>query len=254
MQREKYEPSFRLPEKLVRDITLSSSAKQLALVLFCLMAWTGTATASQRRLAALSGLSLSTVNTALPELKRSGYLSVTKRRARYSREKGRYEGQASVYHCCIPEKGYVLVPYRILRKMRTREIRCADIPVLLYLLLRMNKGRAYPSLSKIARETGVAVSSICGALKALYAAGLLYIQQCIKRAGSFACNSYFLLHRTRQPEETAGDPPRSIVAKLWRWLNGYFKFQNNRVKLKITLGFKRGEIQDTKTTMLPFLA
>ena len=198
MQREKYEPSFRLPEKLVRD----TSAKQLALVLFCLMAWTDTVTAAQRRFPGYPRHS-----ATLPELKKGDYLSVTKRRARYSRERGRYEGQASVYYCCIPEKGYVLIPYRILRKMRTREIRCSDIPVFLYLLLRMKKGRAYPSLSKITRETGIAVSSVCGALKAFSTAGLLYIQSYIKRAGSFACNSYFLLHSTRQVAQPAGDPP-----------------------------------------------
>ena len=76
----------------------------------------------------------------------------------------------------------MLIPYSFLDKLRRRVIRCTDIPVLLYVgsQVNVNKGYAYPSPKKIVKETGLAMRCVCGALKALAAAGLLYIEKCLK--------------------------------------------------------------------------
>jgi len=134
----------------------------------------------------------------------------------------------------------VLIPYSFLDKLRRRVIRCTDIPVFLYVRSQVNKDHAYPSLKKIARETGLAIRSVCRALKALTAAGLLYIEKCLKINGAFSCNSYFLLHGHAavlvqcSQVKSADSLPQSPCEV-------YGKFQNNRDKSKITGVFKEGK-------------
>ena len=241
MMQQKQEPAFRFPAQLIRDTNLSPSAKQLALGIFSLLGPDGVVCATQRRLAALSGLAVSTVNNHLPKLQ-GKYLNVTKQKARFDRSEGRPRAFASVITCAFPERDYVLIPYSILDKLRRRVIRCTDIPVLLYVRsqVNVNKGYAYPSLKKIVKETGLAMRCVCGALKALAAAGLLYIEKCLKVNGAFSCNSYFFLRgRAAAPAECSQvkseeAPPQSQDGE-------YGKFQNNRDKSKITLGFTREE-------------
>lgn len=239
MMQQKQEPAFRFPAQLIRDKNLTPSAKQLALAVFSLLGRDGLVCASQRRLAALSGLAVSTVNEHLPTLQ-GKYLNVTKRRARFDRSAGRPRGTASVITCAFPERDYVLIPYSFLDKLRRRLIRCSDIPVFLYVRYRMNKGKAYPSLKKIARETGLALRSVCHALKALTAAGLLYIEKCRKINGAFSCNSYFLLHG-HAAASVRSDAVLSMVPPLQSLGGVYGKFQNNRDKSKITGVFKKGK-------------
>ena len=241
MMQKKQEPAFRFPAQLIRDTKLSPSAKQLALGIFSLLGPDGVVCASQRRLAALSGLAVSTVNDHLPKLQ-GKYLNVTKQKARFDRSEGRPRAFASVITCAFPERDYVLIPYSLLDKLRRRVIRCTDIPVFLYVrsMVNVHKGYAYPSLKMIVKETGLAMRSVCGALKALTAAGLLYIEKCLKVNGAFSCNSYFFLRsRAAAPAQCSQikseeAPPQSLDGP-------YGKFQNNRDKSKITGLFKRGK-------------
>lgn len=112
----------------------------------------------KRRLAALSGMSLSTVNRRLREPEKAGYITAKKELAHFDWDKGRLSRKASVYICHVPETGYLLVPYQLLRRL------CG--------------------------------LGIHGALKVLEAVGLLYIDRCLKRNGAYSCYSYWLLHDT----------------------------------------------------------
>lgn len=207
----KQEPCFRFPAQLIRDIKLSPSARQITLAVFSLLEQDVLVCVPQRRLAALSGLAVSTVNEHLPTLQRK-YLNVTKRKARFDRSAGRPRETASVITCEFPERDYVLIPYSSPDKLRRRVIRCTDVPVFLYVRYRMSK--AYPGLKKTAKETGLARCSVCNALKSLTAVGLLYIEKCRKVNGAFPCNSYFLLRgRTVAPTRSVYVPGMATLLR-----------------------------------------
>ena len=230
------QPSFRLPERLAEDTKLSSYAKQLALVMFSYAGQrTGRLCKSQRELAKLSGLSVDTVNRKLRELEKARYFTVRRKRAKRDRETGRITRGASEYICMVPQKGYLLVPYRLLRRLCGLGIHGASVDVFLYVYRIMRDECAYPSFSKIREKTGLADSTVRTVLKVLDCVGLLYIERCRKRNGAYTSNSYRLLHDTRYVcGSTLQAAPKSAAQRPCHTDRVYTDIQNNKEKPKIT--------------------
>ncbi len=197
---KKHDPAFRLPQLLADDTTLDTYAKQLALTMFSLAdQQTGILCKSQRYLAKASGMSTDTVNKHLKNLERAGYIEIKKQKSRFNKEKGHPTGRASVYVCIIPKTGYLLIPYCLLHRMRSKGIKGARLAVFLCIYRYIRNGRAYPSRTMIARKTGLSDSTVDEALEELDSVNLLYRQQCKKQNGAFSCNSYFLLQPAAAP-------------------------------------------------------
>jgi DNA-binding MarR family transcriptional regulator len=194
------EPSFRFPQKLAKDTKgkkITSYAKQLALTMFSYASQrTGKVNKTQRELAKLSGIALDTVSRKLQELEKAGYIAVKRHRAKRDPETGRMTRSASEYTCIVPQKGFMMIPYRYVRKLEEEKLHGATVAVFLYIYRQVRKDHAYPSFSTIHKETGLAESTVRAALKELDYAGLLYIQRCKKRNGAFSSNSYLPLRDT----------------------------------------------------------
>ncbi|WP_312281285.1 helix-turn-helix domain-containing protein [Oscillibacter sp.] len=244
------EPSFRFPQKLAKDTegkNITAYAKQLALTMFSYASQrTGKVYKTQRELAKLSGLAVDTVSRKLKELEEAGYITVKRHRAKRDPETGRMTRSASEYTCIVPERGFMMIPYRYVRKLEEGRLHGASVAVFLYVYRQIRKDHAYPSFSKVHKETGLAVSTVRVALKALDCAGLFYIQRCKKRNGAFSSNSYL-------PLRDAMAIRRPILAKTLRAARqaaaqrnclsdrGYADIQNNEDRPKITGVFTREE-------------
>ena len=187
MRKQRHDPSFRLPEQIITDRSLSISARELAITIFSHVDPNGRLCMSQRRLASLSGLCRDTVRRAAQELVDAGYISIVHRRAHWDRDSSRYVKRSNLYFCTIPNKCYVLVSYRLLRRSRVRSVRGASLLVLVYLRSMMGRhGRCWPSVSKIAQDTGLALSTVHIAINLLESLSLIVRQHCIKRNGAYS--------------------------------------------------------------------
>ncbi len=218
---KKHDPAFRFPQLLADDTELDTCAKQLALTMFSLAdSQTGILCKSQRYLAKVSCMSPATVNKHLKSLERAGYIEIKKQKARYNREKGHPTGRASVYVCIVPKTGYLLIPYRLLHRIRALKIHGAQIVVFLCVYRQMRNGRAYPSRTLVMRKTGLSESCVNEALKELVKANLLYKQHCKKQNGAFSCNSYFLLQPVTVPSPacplSADAAPKKNRGQHWQ--------------------------------------
>lgn len=232
------EPSFRFPQQLAKDTRgkkITSYAKQLALTMFSYASQrTGKVNKTQRELAKLSGMTLDTVSRKLKELEKAGYITVKRHRAKRDPETGRMTRSASEYTCILPQKGFMMIPYRYVRKLEEENLHGAAVAVFLYIYRQMRKGRAYPSFSTIHKETGLADSTVRAVLEELDCAGLLYIQRCKKRNGAFSSNSYLLLRDT-------GAVCRPTLAVVPEDMGRYADIQNNEDRPKITRVLTREE-------------
>lgn len=232
------EPSFRFPQKLAKDVKskkITSYAKQLALTMFSYASQlTGKVNKTQRELAKLSGMSLDTVSRKLKELEKAGYIAVKRHRAKRDPETGRMTRSASEYTCIVPQKGFMMVPYRYVRKLEEENLHGATVAVFLYIYRQIRKDHAYPSFSKIRKETGLADSTVRSAVQELDGAGLLYIQRCKKCNGAFSSNSYLLLRDT-------GAVCRPTLAVVPEDMGRYADIQNNEDRPKITRVLTREE-------------
>ena len=240
------EPSFRFPQQLAKDTRgkkITSYAKQLALTMFSYASQsTGKVNKTQRELAKLSGMSLDTVSRKLKELEEAGYITVKRHRARRDPETGRMTRSASEYTCIVPDRGFMMIPYRYVRKLEEENLHGAAVAVFLYIYRQIRKGHAYPSFSKIRKETGLADSTVRSALEELDCAGLLYIQRCKKSNGAFSSNSYLLLHDTGAARRPTLDTVSQDEAQLPRLFDRvYADIQNNKDRPKITRVLTREE-------------
>ena len=240
------EPSFRFPQRLAKDTKgkkITPYAKQLALTMFSYASQrTGKVNKTQRELAKLSGMSVDTVNRKLHELEKAGYIAVKRHRAKRDPETGRMTRSASEYTCILPQKGFIMIPYRYVRKLEEGRLHGSTVAVFLYIYRQIRKDHAYPSFSKIRKETGLADSTVRAAVQELDCAGLLYIQRCKKCNGAFSSNSYLPLRDTRaacRPTLAAVSEDMAQLPCLFEWR--YADIQNNEDRPKITGVFTREE-------------
>jgi len=113
------------------------------------------------------------------------------------------------------------------------------VAVFLYVFRQIRTDHAYPSFSKVHKETGLAESTVRAALKELDCAGLLYIQRCKKRNGAYSSNSYLPLRDAmamRRPSlaKTLGAARQEAAQRVCVPGREYADIQNNEDRPKIT--------------------
>lgn len=185
--------AFKLPEQISTDKSLSPKTPQVAMTLFGHLNKSGYCCLSQDELARLSVVCVTTVRKALRQLEKAGYISAEETSPYFNKTLGRYVRGGHIYRCYIPTTGFIFVPRRILGHVQFGKVQGASVKVYLYIIYRQNGGRAWPSLSMIARDTGLSRKSVCESKKVLSESGLIHFQHCMKKNKAYSCNSYFKL-------------------------------------------------------------
>lgn len=184
------EHTFKVPSKLILDCTLSYSARLLGAVLYSRTNAQGVCRKSFAELAELSGCCVETVRLAMELLENGAYIKKYTYR-RYDEGKCRIVCAKNAYHCILPvDRDFTLIPRSVFR----HKIRNSSFVLYFYLRYRAgNSNRAFPSLGCIAKDLGMARSTVCECNHELDEVNLIYIQPCIKENRSNSTNSYFLL-------------------------------------------------------------
>lgn len=186
----RYHSTFRIPNQLILDQSLSFSARRLGAVLYSRRNPLGCCRKSLATLAELSGLSVTTTRKAIDELSSAGYIAHIQT-YRYNEQLGRMVYAVSVYQCLLSTaKGFTLVPWKIF-----------DAPILssafvaaLYLYYQAgNSTRCFPSLAAICEGIGASMATVCRIRKLLDTVRLFCVLQCKKLNRAFSSNSYHIL-------------------------------------------------------------
>ena len=185
--------TFRIPNCLILDGTLSFSARRMGAVLYSRRNALGTCHKSLQELASFAQCSVSTARAALTELVAHGYIT-SRKVYRYDVGLGRTVYAKTAYTCVLGlSVGFTMVP----RAVFTHRVRPSSFLVLLYLYFQAgNDRRAFPSLSKISADLDMARSTVCHSLRELGHARLVYAQACIKANRAHSFNSYYFLCQT----------------------------------------------------------
>lgn len=186
----RYHSTFRIPNQLIVDATLSFSARRLGATLYSHSNPLGCCRKSLAKLAELSGLSVTTTRKAIVELSDAGYVAHI-HTYRYNEQLGRMVYAIGVYQCLLPTaKGYTLVPWKIFDAPMTSSAFVAA----LYLYYQAgNSSRCWPSLAAICQGIGASLATVCRARKLLDTVRLFCILQCKKLNRAFSSNSYHVL-------------------------------------------------------------
>lgn len=192
MSNRRAQSTFRIPNQLIVDATLSFSARRLGAVLYSRRNYLGCCKKSLAELAKLSGLSVTTTRKAIEELTSAEYI-VHIRAYRYSEQLRRMVYDKSVYHCLLSTtKDFTMVPWRIFDAPMT----CGAFVAALYLYYRAgNSSRCFPSLAAICQGIGASMATVCRARRILDAVRLFCILQCKKLNRAFSSNSYHILQQ-----------------------------------------------------------
>lgn len=209
---------FKIPNRLITDVSLSFSARRLGAYFCAASNRLGLTRKSLAMLSGLSGLSVSTVQSAIDELERSGYLT-RQRTYRFDPARAHMVYDRTVYqvHKYLPG-GFTLVPSDVLQK---RELSSSAFVLALYLCEQgAGRGRAFPSISQMVEAIGVAKSTVCRALQQLKTVAVFLVRHCVRSNRTYAANSYFYLHKS----ECQSCPPLDLTAlKLY----SFFKSKIN---------------------------
>lgn len=201
---------FMLPNQIILDKEIGYSAKKIAAVLYCHKSSKGIYTKSLAQLSQLAHQSVPTVRKSLKKLEKAGYIS-SQRNYTYARGLKRIVYSQTTYCCLITcDKSFTRIPQSLL----TLDIKPTTFSVVLYILFQMgNSGRAWPKISQIGTALNICRASVCRALAAIRAAGILMIQHCIKQNKAYTSNSYFCQYSTQQPIATLRDTAVFYVKK-----------------------------------------
>lgn len=190
-------PVAAVPNELINDTAVHYTTKAVALALLFLSGRKNKAVRiTVAELARLSHCSTATVQQAVEELIRGGYI-VKERSYRYSDEKKRLIYAANRYAWVKRHGGYTLLKREILNYNLTP----SGLANLLFLYrCGGRRGRAFPSIRHIAgllKKAGksgldMAKSTVCQALKALRLAQAVVRRHCSTQRSCYACNSYYL--------------------------------------------------------------
>lgn len=190
-------PVAMVPNTLIDDTTVHYTTKAVALALLFLSGRKNKAVkVTVAELARLCHCSTATVQQAVAELLRGGY--ITKRRSyRYSTDHNRLVYGANVYVWLKRHGGYTLLNREILDYKLTP----SSLASLLFLYRCAGRsGRAFPSIRQMAgllKKTGkmgldMAKSTVCLALKSLRILQAVVRHCCNTKQGCYASNSYYL--------------------------------------------------------------
>ena len=183
-------PVAAVPNNLITDTNLSYTTKRVAFVLLLLAGRKERyVTVSFAALARLCKYSPTTAQKAVKELCAQGYL-LKSNRYHYGEKQNRLIYASNRYLWLRREGGYTLVSREIL----AYDLTPAAFVTLLYLYCCAGrKGRAFPSLRRIARMgLDMAKSTVCTALKALRLLQALVRYKCMTRSRCYASSSYYL--------------------------------------------------------------
>ena len=188
--RRRWEPSFKVPNRLIMDFSLSFSARRMGAVLFSRRNHLGACRRSQASLAKLAGCSVTTARKALQELEDAGYITRSQNH-RYNETLGRLVYDQYTYHCDLRfHGGFTLVPWNLFG----HPLKSSAFVLCLYLYLQAgNKYRAFPSLNLICKDLGIGKATVCRALRELRDIGRIYSEFCIKMNHAYSRNSYYLI-------------------------------------------------------------
>jgi Transcriptional regulators len=182
---------FKMPNAAITDKRFSYSTKRVAAVLFCHCNRLGTYRKSFEGLADLCQLSVPTVRKAVAELEEAGFIG---RRKCYVHDDvlNRPIFSQTEYSCNLAyQGGYTMIP----RSLLTKALTPATFAVALFIFHQMgNRGRAFPSITRIGSVLAMGRSTVCRALVAIKAAYLFLVQRCRKNNNTLANNSYFVLN------------------------------------------------------------
>ena len=183
-------PVAAVPNNLITDANLSYTTKRVAFVLLLLSGRKGRyVTVSFAALARLCKCSATTAQKAVKELCAQGYL-LKSNRYHFGEKQNHLIYASNRYLWLRREGGYTLVSRDIL----VYDLTPAAFVTLLYLYrCAGRKGRAFPSLRKIAKMgLDMAKSTVCLALKALRLLQALVRHKCVTRNRRYASSNYYL--------------------------------------------------------------
>ena len=183
-------PVAAVPNNLITDANLSYTTKRVAFVLLLLAGRKGQyVTVSFAALARLCKCSTTTAQKAVKELCAHGYL-LKSNRYHFGEKQNHLIYASNRYLWLRREGGYTLVSRDIL----AYDLTPAAFVTLLYLYrCAGRKGRAFPSLNRIAKAgLNMAKSTVCMALKALRLLQALVRHKCMTRSRCYASSSYYL--------------------------------------------------------------
>ncbi len=184
--------TFKVPNALICDSTLSFTARKVGAVIYAHRNALGCCHKSFEELAHLAGCSPLTARKAVQALQEAGYLS-SSRTYRYHKHLKRMVYGKRAYSCALQyDGGYTLIPRSMIRE--TAAVTPAAFCVLLYVCLCAgNKRRAYPSITKICDALDMARSTVCRALQQIKQLACVVVQLCRKVNGCMAASSYHLV-------------------------------------------------------------
>ena len=189
--RRRWEPSFKVPNCLIKDFSLSFSARRMGAVLFSRRNHLGACRRSQASLASWPGCSVTTARKALLELEDAGYITRSQNH-RYNEMLGRFVYDQYTYHCEVWfHGGFTLVPWNLFG----HPLKSSAFVLCLYLYLQAgNTTRAFPSLNLICKDLGIGKATVCRALREeLRDFSRIYSEFCIKVNHVYSYNSYYLI-------------------------------------------------------------
>ena len=228
---------FKLPNKLFRDLNLSRAARLVGSVLYAYRNAFGVCRKSGSELAELARISPDVISSAVQELQRAGYITVSGS-SYYSESKQHVVQGKNVYTCNLNvlQEGYTFLPREVFRPRLTISQRLVYIS--LYVAAG-NQRRAFPSISRLREMTGCARSTICKALQALRQLPELLIRRCQKRNRAFSSNSYHfctVLQATVRTQKISSprqsQRPTPISAPAHRILSAALNVWPRRVTLR----------------------
>lgn len=224
-------PVAAVPNELINDTAIHYTTKAVALALLFLSGRKNKAVrVTIAELSRLSHCSTATVQQAIAELLRGGY--ITKRRSyRYSPEHNQPIYAANIYVWLKRHGGYTLLRREIL----DYDLTPSALASLLFLYRCGGRsGRAFPSIRHIAglldkagkMGLDMAKSTVCLALKALRILQAVVRHCCNTKRGCYASNSYYLTNMVITGEaacRTSGEgSPKFDKPKFINQITGAF--------------------------------
>ena len=219
MQKKLTHATFKLPNQLILDTSLSYNARRMGAVLFAHRNALGSCRKSLAQLAGLACCSIKTARKALNELAEGGYVEACKH-YRYDETKGRMVYDRYTYHCDLSFLGgFTLIP----RSLFLASIKASSFAVALYLCYQAgNKRRAFPSLRRVCKDLWMSTATVCRAVRELAQVTLFHVEHCLKANRAFACNSYFLCTAAGKVSHAVSLPFKGAVKESCHPLRRFF--------------------------------
>lgn len=236
--------TFKMPNKLITDKTLTYSARRLGAVLYSRRNALGFVTKSLTVLAKLSNSSVATVRSALNELEAAEYIQIRKNFT-YSDKHGRLVYGKTTYAVNLRFTGsFTMMTRDIFKSDLTHSAFC----VYMYIALCAgNKKRAFPSATTIATGLAMSEASVHRAVSVLSHIKHIAVNHCIKRNQAYSNNIYYLVTEVitacKQGDNNHNEESRSNSSTS---LYYYFSKGKNIIQSFLRNFFKGGGLKISK--------